>query len=367
LIASAEITVFYLFDVAEAIDLRAVSRLVGRAATQSRIAQRPSTPSYIQYSQPPVSFDGELAGVPQIEGLRIRVKAFDYGVISLALVRRTGPCPWVSFIADAQQYIENDALAQKAEDACRAIMTRLAEAFTRPRQRLLSEDYAAFVVHGLEEPRGDAWTADELLLTRGDEIALLLLGERAALSRQEKEEVLRTRISYLADDLVVPAWSAAFIYDREETAAATLEILEFANSQLLEFRYYDELLDGELARIYAALQERRWYEGLVRQRYTRAAADLHSLFIDVNELTDRTENALKFVGDVYAARLFAMVANRIALDRWKASVEDKLQTLDDIYRFVVDQTGLVRGQLLELAIVAILLFELALFFLGIMD
>ena len=36
-----------------------------------------------------------------------------------------------------------------------------------------------------------------------------------------------------------------------------LEILEFANSQLLEFRYYDELLDGELARIYAELQKPR--------------------------------------------------------------------------------------------------------------
>lgn len=366
MISSAEIAVFYLFDVAEAIDLGVVSRLAGHTATQSKIAQRPSTPSYIQYSQPPVSFDGERAGVAQIEGLRVRVKVFDYGVISLALVRRTAGS-WVAFIADGQQYIENDALAQKAEDGCRTIMRFLADALTRPRQRLLSEDYATFVVHRLDEPRGEAWTADELLRTRGDEIALLLLGERAALSRQEKDEVLRTRISYLADDLVVPAWSAAFVYDREETAAATLEILEFANSQLLEFRYYDELLDGELARIYAALQRRRWYDALVRQQYARAAAELHSLFIDVNELTDRTENALKFIGDVYAARLFAMVANRIALDRWKASVREKLETLDDIYRFVVEQSGMLRGQFLELTIVAILLFELALFFLGIMD
>lgn len=366
MITSAEITVFQLFDVAEAIDLGFVSRVVGRTATQSRIAQRPSTPSYIQYAQPPISFDGEMAGVPEIDGLRVRVKVFDYGVISLALVRRTAGS-WVEFVADAHRYIENDALAQKAEDACRAIMARLSGAFGRPRERLLSEDYAVFVIHRLDEGLDEAWSADELLLTRGDEIALLLLGERAPLSRQEKEEVLRTRISYLADDLVVPAWSAAFVYDREESAAATLEILEFANSQLLEFRYYDELLDAELTRIYADLQRRRWYDSLLRQRYTRTAAELHSLFIDVNELTDRTENALKFIGDVYAARLFAMVAGRIALDRWKASVREKLETLGDIYRFVVEQSGLVRGQFLELMIVAILLFELALFFLGIME
>ena len=37
--------------------------------------------------------------------------------------------------------------------------------------------------------------------------------------------------------------------------------------------------------------------------YVAATSHLHSLFIDVNELTDRTENALKIVGDIYSARL----------------------------------------------------------------
>jgi hypothetical protein len=45
---------------------------------------------------------------------------------------------------------------------------------------------------------------------------------------------------------------------------------------------------------------------------------VHSLLIDVNELRDRTENALKFVGDVYAARLFSLAAARLGLDQWKA-------------------------------------------------
>src|SRR5688572_19764774 len=44
---------------------------------------------------------------------------------------------------------------------------------------------------------------------------------------------------------------------------------------------------------------------------------VHALFIDVNELTDKTENALKIVGDVYAARVFALAAARLGLDQWK--------------------------------------------------
>ena len=47
-------------------------------------------------------------------------------------------------------------------------------------------------------------------------------------------------------------------------------------------------------------------------------------------------------------------------------MEEKLETLDDIYRFAVEQIAIARGQLLELTIIAILIFELVLFFMGIM-
>ena len=83
-------------------------------------------------------------------------------------------------------------------------------------------------------------------------------------------------------------------------------------------------------------------------------------------MLDRTENGLKFVGDIYLARLFALAASRLGLDRWKGQVREKLQTLDAIYHFAVEQTGIARGEFLELTIIAILVLELVLFFLGIM-
>ena len=118
------------------------------------------------------------------------------------------------------------------------------------------------------------------------------------------------------------------IYDTEAGAQETLELLEYANSQLLQFRYYDQLLDTELQRIYAQLQAHGWGRPWL------------SLFIDVNELTD--------------------------FDRWKENVREKLQTLDDIYRFAVEQTAMTRGEFLEITIVLILVLDLVLFFAGIM-
>jgi hypothetical protein len=93
---------------------------------------------------------------------------------------------------------------------------------------------------------------------------------------------------------------------------------------------------------------------------------VHALFIDVNELTDRTENTLKFIGDIYAARLFALGADRLGLGTWKANVQEKLKTLDDVYRFAVELSTISRGQFMELAIVLILVLELVLFFVGVM-
>ena len=178
--------------------------------------------------------------------------------------------------------------------------------------------------------------------------------------------MLRHRISYFADDVVIVTWNGAFIHDTESGAQAAIAILEFANSQLLEFRYYDELLDAELERIYPQLQRSGWRRRWSGAPPLRAVRQVHSLFIDVTELTDRTENALKIVGDVYAARLFALAAARLGLNRVEGSVQEKLRTLADIYRFAVEQTSMARGEFLELIVVLILVLELVLIMAGAM-
>ncbi len=353
------VTAFFLYDVAEAIDLQRVRTLIG-----GTVSARPSlkpTPAYVQYQQPPVAVDGEIVEMPQLNGFRVRFKMFDYGVISVALTRPI-PATWPELLARGLEWQEDLALSTNAEAFCRRLIDRLRPAMTAPRDQLLTEDYLVFTATDL----GDSVSADAVISAHGGDIAQLLRGERDPLSAQEREEVLRHRISYLANDLVVPTWNAAFVYDTEAGAQAALEILEFANSQLLEFRYYDGLLDAQLARIYAQLQVERPLSSWLGRRYNRAARQVHALFIDINELTDKTENALKIAGDIYAARLFALAAARFGLDHWKANVREKLETVDDIYRFAVEQAAMSRGEMLELTIVLILVFELVLFFMGIM-
>src|SRR6185369_9750229 len=175
-------------------------------------------------------------------------------------------------VAVSQRYIENARLEEAAEQAVRQTVVRCGTAMTHPRSSFLSEDYLILAVHELDVPLD----AEALIAARGPQLARMLRGETLALSAQEQEEVLKNRLSYLSNDLVVPTWNAAFVYDTEAGAAAALELFEFINSQLLEFRYYDTLLDARLARIYPELQRLSWWHNLFGGGATRAANQVHS-------------------------------------------------------------------------------------------
>jgi hypothetical protein len=360
-IRNAQIVALYLFDIAETVDLLAIPALVGGPAVAAKLAPKPATPSYLKYETPPLTFDGDVVGLGAIDDFAVRFRVYDYGVIAVMLTRPFSG-EWADLAALSQVLIENEDLERRAEQLCRTVIGRVEQALTGPRKEFLSEDYLVFAIHELDQPT----SADQLIAERSEVLAEILRGERQTLSDQERYAILQHRLSYLADDLIVPTWNAALVYDTAAGAQAALDILEFANSQLLQYRYYDRLLDAELAAIYARLQQPRWYEQWLGSRHTNAARHVHSLFIDVNELTDRTENALKFIGDVYAARLFSLVSGRLGLAAWKANIQEKLETLDDIYRFSVEQSAMTRGQFMELSIVLILVLELVLILLGVM-
>ena len=308
-------------------------RRVSTGPAASRLATRPPTPIIFR-SAAAATFDASALGIGDINGFPVRVKAFDYGVLSLAVTRPL-PDSWDEAFAAGLEWQDNAGLAQAAERLCREMLSRIQATVSRPRDNFLSEDYVVFTVH----PESDSATAEQLLALRGGQIAQLLRAERTPLSAQEREEVLRHRLSYLADDLVVPRGHRVHLRHRNRgcRSARDPRVRELAapGVPLLRTNSSRPLWGG----CTAPLECRGWTQIWFGRRFLRATRQLHALFIDVNELTDRTENALKLAGDVYAARLFTLAAARLGLDHWKGNVRDKLKTLDDIYRFAVEQTG----------------------------
>ena len=87
---SGSITAFFLYDVAKAIDLAAVTGLVS-ATVPVLMAPKPQTPSYVAFKPPPISIEGRTVGVPDVEDFAVRFRLFDYGVVSVALTRTRSP------------------------------------------------------------------------------------------------------------------------------------------------------------------------------------------------------------------------------------------------------------------------------------
>jgi hypothetical protein len=212
----------------------------------------------------------------------------------------------------------------------------------------------------LRTATGDVVPADELLRERGNEIAQLVRGETARLAASERQEVLQSSMSYYPSDLLVLGWVAAFLYDTRQGAGPTIEILEYANTQLLEFRYYDDVLTDVLADVYKELETRRtmW----ARWRLARRAESLNTIRLDYEELVERTENAIKFLSDMFYARVYRLAAARIGVGDYRTLVTEKLRTARDLYDSMVNEFHQGRAFFLELMVVVILMIEIVFLF-----
>jgi hypothetical protein len=118
-------------------------------------------------------------------------------------------------------------------------------------------------------------TGEELVRECGGRIAQIVRGEEIPLSDAEQQEVLQSSMSYYPTDLLVVGWVAAFVYDTPPAALPTIDLLEYANSQLLEFRYYDEVLTSVLSDVYKQLGKKRsvW----AQWKLARKAANLNTI------------------------------------------------------------------------------------------
>jgi len=350
-IAEGAVRAYYLFDVADSIDLAQMTALGGESRAPAALPLRPHTSAaYLQFPVPPLVAALEPARINELD-CAVRLKVYDYGVLSLRLsleIRGT----WNDLVALAERVRTDESIARFAESAVARIREEYSHAFDDPHPRLV-EDYHILEVNRFTE----AVDAETLLDEHAAGLASLLLGERRRLSAAESEEALRTRFSYYDDDLTVVQWDAAFVYDRPESGRAIEDILEFANSQLLELRTYDELLDRELDAIYK-MQPAATARSFRGREEAEKAAALRYLIVDVLELIDRSSNALKIVGDAYYARIYRTAAARLGLVDWQRQIDAKLASVGDMYRFFTDEARNRRDVFLEWIVIALIALEI---------
>jgi hypothetical protein len=350
------VLVLLQFDVCEAIRLDNLHELI-RARTVKPPSPKQPAPGYIRYQRPPVVEQLEMLVLEGGERLQGEMKYYDYGVVSLVFeLPFTGG--WEKLTTLASRWVWDVDFAAQATEIVRERLERVTPVLVKPYKKWLSEDYLIFHIR---EINGSSSVMD-LLQRHGPRIAQVVRGDTGRLAESECAEVLQSRISYYATDLTVIGWNAAFIYDTASGAETAIQLLEYANSQLLEFRHYDDLLTQELDRVYTLLDEGTGI--LARWRLARSATRLHTVLLDVAELTEHADNAIKFLSDMFSARLYKLAALKVGVPDYKDLVTQKIRTAEELYRFMVDQFNQSRAFFLELTVVIILVIELVYLFRG---
>ena len=361
LILHGSVLVLLQFDVCEAIKLDRLREIL-RARTVAQPQPKSPAPGYIRYERPPVVEAVEPLTLESGEQLTGEVKFYDYGVLSVVFeLPFTGG--WSKLAGLASRWVWDVDFAAQAAQIVRDKIERAAAAIVKPYKEWLSEDYLIFHIREIRRGDGGAVpTVNELIQKHGSRIAQVVRGDTGNLADSEVNEVLQSRISYYANDLAVIGWNAAFLYDSASGAETAIQLLEYANSQLLEFRHYDDLLTDELERVYTLLDEGTGM--LARWRLARSATGLHTVLLDVEELTEHADNAIKFLSDMFSARLYKLAASKVGVPDYKDLVTQKVRTAEELYRFMVDQFNQSRAFFLELTVVIILVIELVYLFRG---
>jgi hypothetical protein len=355
-IGAGAITVLRLFDVAHAIDLGRVEAL---AATAARIRLQRAAAKAISFDVPPVEFSLGQADVPQAGWAEVLARVYDFGAVSLLLRFPVRDHDWNEFSVLTQR-IASAAQSETGQqlwlDFLERVRSLIGPAMERPAQSFeLQEDYLIAAVHRLE-PELTAASFLECL-----DVVPLLSGETRALSPAARAELLRHAHSYYDDDLVVLTWDRALVLDPGAPDTDIADVLEVANAQLLELRYYDDVLDDELPRMYDRVAEaRRALRGLGRRRYASLARELHRLVAEVTEITERVDNALKVTEDVYLARVYGSALELFRVRNWGAAVDRKLAIVRDTYATLYDEAATARAELLEATIVILIALEILL-------
>ena len=365
------VLVLIQFDVCEEIRLDVLRDIFGATRQEAPSFKHPA-PGYVRYQRPPVVERVEPLVLESGERLDAQIKYYDYGVLSVVfelpfsgdwdtLVRLSSRWVWDTDFTSFAQKIVRQKLERAAPALIKPYDTTPAEnrSAAEGNDAWLHEDYFIFHVRDIA---GNP-SAEQLLAGERGRIAQVVRGETVPLSEGECQEILQSRISYYPSDLTVIGWNAAFLYDNQAGAEPAIQLLEYANSQLLEFRHYDELLTGELQSVYEFMDSGStgiW----ARWRTAKRATRLHTVLLDVNELTERADNAIKFLSDMFSARLYKVAASRVGVTDYKDLVNQKVHTAEELYRFMVDQFHQSRAFVLEFLVVIILIIELFWLFKG---
>lgn len=356
-IERGRIIIYRIFDAAMEIDLSMVESNAREGTRRLRISKYPYMKA-LEFTNPPVSF--ELPGFTislfdrEIE-VSVIAKAYNFGALSIALTISVPEGTPLSLLeAVAKELDSEETIDKRAKDYIVQLIQNLGSAVKDPElKEEFVEDYTVFMIERFNKKLD----AEELL--KEYDPSRLLLYETRELSEYTITETLKHRFSYYPDDLVIVHLDNAFVLE-PSGSSDIFDLLEFANAQILELRYYDNLLDKQLSWIYKELSKRRTASSFRLRDYERLAKKITETLADLTEVTEKVDNALKVTEDVYYARIYRTAMMLFRSGDWQRSIKEKLGVVTNTAKMIYEEISTKRGHLLELGIIILIIAEIIL-------
>ena len=342
------------FDWGESVNFERAAELV--RPEKHVLPRRRRTPAAIAYRPPPLRFDLGSAQMP-VPSLsspaQMELVAFDFGAVSFSIQ--------ISFALGidqlrqlASELAESDWLLNLAKEKALPLYERLRTAIDNPKW---SEEYEEYLTFQLD-PHPALFAGGKINPAALPALIAMLRLDNAEFSEDEVGDALRCRISYEKHDVVIIDWPAAVVIDCD--CEDTLQTIEFANVQLLEYRCLDKRVDEALAaarrQIALATQSRLQFW----RTHALPLRILNEMRLDAVGTFERAGSTLQLVGDQYLSRLYRLASDRFHLPQWADKVRQALDVAEDVHQTLLSQSSMYRLELLEITIVALILVEMAL-------
>jgi hypothetical protein len=224
------------------------------------------------------------------------------------------------------------------------------------------EDYTVYCI---SDYSGDP---EVFLSLHGEKVAALLKNERISIDEDEIKATLDGGLKYAKDDLTLVDWDGAFVFEPQGDFESNIELFEISNLQLLKLRILDYQLDARLEKSVELLRK--------EQRLLFRSRDVRNTIKEIVQTRTQTileseaiEHNIKLIGDWYSARLYNLLSKKFHLDDWRRNINEKIDSLEDIYTIASENFTISLGTTLEFIIIAgwfaLLIGYLALFYLEI--
>jgi hypothetical protein len=350
---SGSVILYRIFDIGHEIDLKNAQGILSKLGHSEEFRLRRGVKSVVIEEVPLILYLNNIVIHLDNRDVNTTVvaKIWNFGALSISFkIDFPQKIAKNEMVHLSSKIYENEGINEISKEKAFHIIENLTTSIKGPKLWDQFEEYVIYIDN--EAPASEEKINN--LINDPFLYQLLLAEPKAQLSRYVKESIKANQLQYSQNDLVVLDWDSAYVIS-EGDSQDICDVIEFANVQLLELRYYDELLDKKLSALYKEVMLAN--QSIFNKKYKKLNQEAIQIYLEISEVVERIENSLKVVGDVFYGRVFRSALERFKIKEWKSNVDNKLKNLLDVSHLNNQEIQNKRSQFMEFVIVILIAVE----------